>query len=98
ERASKMSWYKNTLFVITSDHTALAEYPFYRSRVGMYSIPILYFVPGDSSLSGKSIKTTQQIDILPSIMDYLNYDQNYFAFGKSVFDSSTGEFAVNYLE
>ncbi len=94
--ASMQQWYKNTLFVITADHTALTEKQFYMNRQGLYSIPLIFFSPTDS-LKYKQSKTTQQIDILPSIMSYLNFDKPFFAFGQSVFNDSLEGFAINYL-
>ncbi len=94
--ASSQVWYQNTLFVITTDHTALSEKPFYQNRVGMYSIPLIFFRP-DGSLKGMEEKVSQQIDIMPSVLDYLNFDKPYFSFGSSVFDSSAQGFAINYL-
>lgn len=41
--------------------------------------------------------TVQQTDILPSLLDYLNYDKDYVAFGQSVFDSISDRFAISYL-
>lgn len=96
EYAEKQQWYRNTLFVITSDHTALSEKQFYMNRQGMYAIPLVFFSPSDS-LIRKEIKTAQQIDILPSVLSYLNYDEDYFAYGQSIFDSSRSGFAINYL-
>ncbi|HNQ61267.1 MAG TPA: sulfatase-like hydrolase/transferase [Bacteroidia bacterium] len=94
--ASGQKWYQNTLFVITSDHTALAEKAFYHNRVGMYSIPLIFFRP-DGSLKAVSEKVSQQIDIMPSVLDYLNYERPYFSFGSSVFDTGAEGFAVNYI-
>ena len=98
ESASHMPFFRNTLFVITADHTALTEHRFYMNRIGLFSIPILYYSPDDSLLTGKHNRTTQQIDILPSIMDYLNYESPYFAFGKSVFNNSEDAFSINYID
>jgi phosphoglycerol transferase MdoB-like AlkP superfamily enzyme len=96
EYAEQQKWYSNTLFVITADHTALTEKQFYMNRQGMYAIPLLFFSPSDT-LIRKEIKTTQQIDILPSVLSYLNYDEDYFAYGQSIFDSTRTGFAINYL-
>ena len=98
ETASKMPWYSNTLFVITADHTALSEKPFYQNRVGQYSIPIIFYSPSDSMLHGKSKFATQHIDILPSVMDYLGFDHTYFAFGKSVFRNPGDGLAVSFID
>jgi phosphoglycerol transferase MdoB-like AlkP superfamily enzyme len=94
--ASNMPWFKNTLFIITADHTSEASYPFYQSNLGIFSVPVLYY-KSDTILRGVNYEITQHIDIMPSLMDYLNYDKPYIAFGKSVFDSSAAYFAINYL-
>ena len=91
-----MPWYQNTLFVLTADHTALSEKEFYQTRPGMYAVPVLYFLPGDS-LAGDYNDFTQHIDIIPSVMDFLHYDQPYFAFGKSVFDTASSGYSISYL-
>ena len=96
ETVSKMPWYLNTLFVLTADHTALSEKSFYQNSVGQLAIPILYYCPTDSALHGKSSATTQHIDIFPSVMNYLGYDQKYFAFGKNIFTNSTENMAISY--
>ena len=83
--AKQEEWYKNTLFVITSDHTSPESLDVkYKNKVGRYSIPILYFI-GDSSLKSSNNTVTQQIDIMPTILDIINYNKNYFCFGKSIF-------------
>ncbi|NVO01295.1 MAG: sulfatase-like hydrolase/transferase [Bacteroidetes bacterium] len=97
ETASKMPWFDNTLFVITADHTSESADPFYQSRMGEFAVPIIYY-KHNSNLKAYSNTITQQSDILPSVMDFLNYKkQNYIAFGESVFDSTKNHFAVNYL-
>ncbi len=95
EAAKKTVWYKNTLFVLSADHTGLSNDPFYSNKVGNFSIPIIYFMP-NSNLKGKDSTLTQQIDIMPSVLDYLNYPLPYFSFGKSVFDSTEHHFALTY--
>ena len=88
ERSKKEEWYKNTLFVITADHTSGANSdPEYKNRVGRYSIPIIYFM-GDSSLKGSNTTITQQIDIMPTTLDILNYNKEFFGFGKSIYRKS----------
>lgn len=96
--ASKMSWYKNTLFVLVADHTGPVANNDYKNPVGKFSIPIIFYCPTDSSMTGYNDSTvTQQIDIMPSVLDYLDYDKNYFAFGNSVFNSNYEKYCVNYL-
>ncbi|MBS1637193.1 MAG: sulfatase-like hydrolase/transferase [Bacteroidetes bacterium] len=86
EAAQKTSWFKNTLFVISPDHTGISEDPYYANPKGQYSIPIVLYDPSDA-LKGTAGQCVQQIDIMPGILDYLNYDRPYFSFGKSLFDT-----------
>ena len=94
--AEKKDWYKNTLFVITADHTSPGEKSFFQNQVGAYAIPLLFYMPGNA-LAGINNTVTQQIDILPSVLDYLNYDKKYTAFGRSIFSEKKQAFAINYL-
>ena len=94
ETAKKMPWYNNTLFVLSADHTGVSEDSYFNNRIGNYSIPIIYFMP-NSNLKRFDSTTTQHIDIMPSVLDYINYPNPYFAFGTSVFDSTADHFALN---
>jgi phosphoglycerol transferase MdoB-like AlkP superfamily enzyme len=96
ETARKASWYNNTLFVITADHTGVSESDYYGNYAGMYAIPIVFFDP-EKNLKGINSTLTQQIDIMPGILDYLGYSKPYFAFGRSAFDSTQTGFNVNYI-
>jgi phosphoglycerol transferase MdoB-like AlkP superfamily enzyme len=94
--ASKMPWYKNTLFVLSADHTSESWLPQYRNRVGEFRIPIVFFKPG-SNLVGIKDKVVQQTDILPSVLDYLHFKGKFVSFGNSVFDSTATRFNVTFL-
>jgi phosphoglycerol transferase MdoB-like AlkP superfamily enzyme len=94
--AQMQAWYKNTLFVITADHTSESTEPLYQSRTGMYSIPIVFFEPG-GNLKGISHEIVQQTDIMPSVISWLGITTPYVAFGNNVFDKITTRFAINYL-
>ena len=97
ETVSQTSWYANTLFVITADHTEKHEHKKFTTKTGIYEIPLIFFHPSDSNLVGTSKLECQQIDIMPSVLDYLNYEKEFLSFGNSVFDSSNTGMAVNYL-
>ncbi|MCH2044089.1 MAG: LTA synthase family protein [Saprospiraceae bacterium] len=97
EQAQKEDWYSNTLFVITADHIGMAQSPYYFSQSGRYAIPIAFYHPTDTSLRKQSTqRICQQLDILPSVMDYLNYPKEYFALGQSVFDTTITK-SYNYI-
>lgn len=83
--AAKTDWYKNTLFIITADHTSLSEHPKFQSKLGSLRIPIILFHPTDTLLRGRAEQVVQQSDIMPTVLDLLGYDRPYFSFGVSAF-------------
>jgi phosphoglycerol transferase MdoB-like AlkP superfamily enzyme len=95
ETAKQMPWFNNTLFVICADHTGISGDHFYGNQLGSHAIPIIYFKQ-NSTLKGIDSTVTQQLDIMPSILDYLNYPHTYFAFGKSVFDTTQSAGALTF--
>lgn len=96
--ASQKTWFKNTLFVITPDHNFVAchdDLGYYNNGFGLYSIPVLMYKPNDQMLKGVDSTAFQQIDILPTVLDYVHYPNSFFAFGKSAFDTTRKAFVYN---
>jgi len=91
---SDKPWFRNTIFVITADHTNESIHKEFQNDFGSYSIPIIFFKPG-SDLRGMKKRIAQQIDIMPTILHYLNYDKDYIAFGTNLLDDSRESFAFN---
>jgi phosphoglycerol transferase MdoB-like AlkP superfamily enzyme len=91
---SSNPWFNNTLFVITADHTNESIHPEFQNNFGSYCIPIIFYKPG-SDLKGIKNRIAQQIDIMPTILSYLNYDKEYIAFGNNLLDESNESFAFN---
>ena len=77
-------WFKNTLFVITADHTNQFWYPFYSAGINRFAIPIIFYHPNNSFV-GVNNKLAQQLDIFPSIIDLIGYDKPINAWGRSLF-------------
>ena len=96
--AKHMPWYRNTLFVITADHTSEGYYPYYQSDVGQYAVPLIFFKPG-SDLQGKPELIAQQTDVMPTVLGYLGYNKNYLAFGSDLLDSTANaaHFSIHYI-
>lgn len=92
--ARNRPWFKNTLFVITADHTNESVRREFQNDFGSYSIPIIFFKYG-SCMNGMRNRIAQQIDIMPSVLDYLNFNEEYIAFGNNLFDNSRESFAFN---
>lgn len=90
----KNPWFSNTLFVITADHTNESVHREYQNDFGVYSIPVIFYKPG-SGLKGMKDKIAQQIDIMPTVLNYLGYDEEFIAFGNNLLDDSYESFAFN---
>lgn len=97
DSARKMPWFKNTLFVITADHATDSDIKEYYTSVNRFAIPIVFYKP-DGSLKGFDNGLAQQIDIMPTVLSYLNYPHPYIAFGNNLFDKSSQRFAINYIQ
>ena len=95
-KASQMPWFKNTIFVITSDHTSEAYLPFYKNRVGQYAIPVIFYEPGSDTAQHHNT-IVQQTDIMPTVLDLLHYNKPFVAFGSSALRNDEPRFSLSYL-
>ena len=97
EKAKTMPWYKNTLFVITSDHTNLSDHDYYQTDLGGFCSPIIFFDPSGEFKPGMRNAIAQQIDIMPTVLSYLGYDKKYVGFGIDLLTTPAEDtWAVNY--
>jgi len=87
-------WFDSTLFVITADHTNEIIFREYQNVYGHFSVPVAFYMH-NSNLRGLKNRIAQQIDIMPSILGFLNYDEEYIAFGNNLFDDKSESFAFN---
>jgi phosphoglycerol transferase MdoB-like AlkP superfamily enzyme len=95
-RMAQYEWFKNTLFVVTADHTNQVSLREYLTDINSYAVPVLFYHPG-SDLKGLKTTPVQHIDIMPAVLGYLNYDKPYFAYGQDIFNTDEDEkLVVNY--
>ncbi len=96
ETASKQAWFKNTLFVITADHTQMNTEPSYASPTGAYRVPLIVYHADSQILNLISSKLNadkicQHNDILPTVLDFLAINQKQvLPFGESIFEKNEG--------
>lgn len=70
---------------------------YYKNTSGRYAIPLLLFNPGDSSFVGTINSTVQQTDLMPTILDYLNYEKSTISFGSSILSNEPADVAVQFV-
>ena len=97
ETAKKQPWYKNTIFIMTSDHTNAIDHKEYATDLGVYVAPILFFDPSGEMPRGQRQGIAQQIDIMPTVLNYLGYNKPYVAFGIDLLNTPADKtWAVSY--
>ena len=82
--AKQQDWYKNTLFVITADHTNQVSLPEYTTAKGIFEVPIAFYSPRWNQGNLHNHGAVSQTDIMPSVLAYLGYSKPFFAFGENV--------------
>lgn len=96
--ARRQPWFQNTVFAITSDHTNMAAHDEYRTDLGGFCSPVIFYDPSGEMGSGMVDAIAQQTDIMPTILEYLGYDRPYLSFGIDLLSTPANEtWAVNYL-
>lgn len=97
ENAKKQPWYENTLFVICGDHTNMTNHEMYQTDLGVYCSPVIFFDPSGEMPRGRRHAVAQQIDVMPTILSWLHYDEPYLAYGIDIINTPDEEtWAVNY--
>ncbi len=76
------SWYDNTIFLITADHTLFNNRKDFKST---FHIPLLIFNPKNSA-GTKYENVASQMDMLPSLINILNITTKHSSMGKSISD------------
>lgn len=98
ESARKQPWFKNTIFVLTSDHTNLSDHAQYQTDIGGFCSPIVIYDPSGEIEPGMRDGIAQQIDILPTVLGILDYNKPFFSFGCDLMSTPMDDtYAVNYL-
>ena len=89
DKIKKKNWAKDTLFVITTDHTSSQRaYPWNKNFLSRRRIPIVLYWPGRPLNFIQTEKLAQHFDIFPTILDFLNIKgEKMLPFGRSLLAS-----------
>lgn len=97
KRAEKEPWFKNTIFILSADHTlnTKVDKPVVATPTSGghheaisaedFRIPLLIYAPDGSLQPARSHSLASQYDLLPSMMDLLGFKQSIQTFGRSLF-------------
>jgi phosphoglycerol transferase MdoB-like AlkP superfamily enzyme len=89
EKAKTTAWYENTLFILTADHTPNSSREIYLHDRGKMNIPLIFYHPTDTFYRGINERIVGHIDIMPTLLDLVGYQNEFFSFGHSAFDATS---------
>jgi len=97
-RLQNDSLYKNTIFLFVADHWAKRRDLEFKNDVGRYRIP--FFIYDPQVQERQTISTiTQQLDIMPTLLQYLNYNGPWMSFGEpAIFDNDSMRYRFTFNE
>lgn len=94
EYASKKSWFKETVFVITGDHTSHGLLEYFYCPSGRYEIPFLIY--SDGIVPQKIKKSVSQCDIMPTLSAAMGNQIHYAGLGRNGFDKNYEGYSMHY--
>lgn len=80
---SKTDWYKNAIIAVCADHTSSGFGNFENNVLNEFCIPISFHAVGDSVFNVPQEKSISQIDMYPTVLDYLGYNKSFVSLGNS---------------
>ena len=76
----------------------MSDHACYQTDLGGFCSPIIIYDPSGEIAPGMREGIAQQIDIMPTLLEHLGYDQPYLSFGKDLLTTpADSTWAVNYL-
>ena len=82
-KARKQEWFNNTLFVFCADHVGPTSRKDRGDLDWSFKIPIAFYHESGVLPNVKADETMQQIDLMPTVLDLLNIETDYFSVGSS---------------
>lgn len=98
ESARKQPWFKNTIFILVSDHTNQSNHQQYKTDIGEFSAPFILYDPSGEIKPEKRAGIAQQTDIMPTLFGILGYNKPYLSFGCDLLNTPPQQtYALNYI-
>lgn len=94
-KAETQPWFNNTIFVITADHPSHSVSEYFYTPSGKYEIPIMLYSPKLIKPARIDSITVSQLDIMPTILEFGQVKEPFFAMGGSLLDTLSPRTAIN---
>lgn len=98
DEAKQHPYFANSIFVICADHTAQSNSS-NSDPLAKYKIPIAFYDPSGTVIPASvEEKTFEQIDILPTLMELLNFPHDFKCFGESYSQKNINKPSLQYSD
>ena len=81
-------WFKNSIIAICADHTSGGFGQYESNPVNEFAIPISFLAVGDTAFNKVQDQSISQIDMYPTVLDYLGYNKPFVSLGISALSSN----------
>lgn len=85
ERFGSEDWFRNSVFVFVADHVSSEVYAPETATIPGRSRIIQFIYTPSGLLRGTDDRIAQQIDLMPTLMNFVPMAEPYFAFGRDLF-------------
>ena len=93
----KSSWFENTIFIFTSDHTNQSYFEYYQSTVNRFATPLLIYKK-NGDFKGVDDRLASHLDIYPTVAELIGYKKPFRSWGRSLLSSKNeSAFTINYF-
>ena len=93
----KSSWFENTIFIFTSDHTNQSYFKYYQSTVNRFATPLLIYQK-NSDFKGTDNRLASHLDIYPTVAELIGFNRPFRSWGRSLLSSKNeSPFTINYF-
>ncbi len=97
KQAKTKVWFKNTLFVITADHSIHPKHNTYKTPENGFAVPLLFYTPANPFFTGTSDRLAQHLDVYPTLLNLLNLkNTEYKTLGNNLFNPYSNKEVINY--
>jgi phosphoglycerol transferase MdoB-like AlkP superfamily enzyme len=97
DAARKRDWFDNTIFVFVADHWSKEDNAQKGEGPYRYTIPLMIYLP-DGSVCGVQDRVVDQLSVIPTLADIMNFPDPYMSFGSSLLNTSKTAYSYGLLE
>jgi phosphoglycerol transferase MdoB-like AlkP superfamily enzyme len=76
-------WYRNSVIAICADHSSGGVDQVQNNAINEFAIPISFLAVGDTAFNKPVDRCISQIDMFPTVLDYLGYNKPFVCLGNS---------------